>query len=208
MLIIGAKGLAKEVLEIFHQQNELKNIYFYDDVNADLPDKLYGQYPILKNTEQVSELFKKDNRFTIGIGNPVLRQKLYDKFIVLGGKFESSISPLAQIGHFGNSIGDGCNIMTGTIITNDITIGKGCLINLNSTIGHDCIIGEFVELSPAVNISGNCSIGNYCTIGTGAILLPKVKLGDGVTVGAGAVVTKDVEDGVTVVGLPAKPLLK
>jgi len=204
MLIIGAKGLAKEVLEIFHQQNELKNIYFYDDVNADLPDKLYGQYPILKNTEQVSELFKKDNRFTIGIGNPVLRQKLYDKFIVLGGKFESSISPLAQIGHFGNSIGDGCNIMTGTIITNDITIGKGCLINLNSTIGHDCIIGEFVELSPAVNISGNCSIGNYCTIGTGAILLPKVKLGDGVTVGAGAVVTKDVEDGVTVVGVPAK----
>lgn len=208
MLIIGAKGLAKEVLEIFHQQNELKNIYFYDDVNADVPDKLYGQYPILKNTEQVSELFKKDNRFTIGIGNPVLRQKLYDKFIVLGGKFESSISPLAQIGHFGNSIGDGCNIMTGTIITNDITIGKGCLINLNSTIGHDCIIGEFVELSPAVNISGNCSIGNYCTIGTGAILLPKVKLGDGVTVGAGAVVTKDVEDGVTVVGIPAKPLNK
>ena len=208
MLIIGAKGLAKEVLEIFHQQNELKNIYFYDDVNADLPDKLYGQYPILKNTEQVSELFKKDNRFTIGIGNPVLRQKLYDKFIVLGGKFESSISPLAQIGHFGNSIGDGCNIMTGTIITNDITIGKGCLINLNSTIGHDCIIGEFVELSPAVNISGNCSIGNYCTIGTGAILLPKVKLGDGVTVGAGAVVTKDVEAGVTVVGMPSKPLLK
>jgi hypothetical protein len=32
MLIIGAKGFAKEVLEIFHQQNKLQNIAFYDDV--------------------------------------------------------------------------------------------------------------------------------------------------------------------------------
>ena len=40
MLIIGAKGLAKEVLEIFHQKNELDNLFFYDDISADVPDKI------------------------------------------------------------------------------------------------------------------------------------------------------------------------
>jgi hypothetical protein len=30
MLIIGAKGFAKEVLEIFKQKNEIDNLFFYD----------------------------------------------------------------------------------------------------------------------------------------------------------------------------------
>ncbi|MFZ2430593.1 MAG: hexapeptide transferase, partial [Lutibacter sp.] len=35
MLVIGAKGFAKEVLEVVHQLNELENLVFYDDVNKD-----------------------------------------------------------------------------------------------------------------------------------------------------------------------------
>lgn len=208
MLIIGAKGLAKEVLEIFHQQNELANLFFYDDLSTDVPDFLYGQFKVLRNMEQVVQLFATDNRFTIGIGKPRLRQLLCKQFIAIGGEFETVVSKYANIGHFGNSFGAGCNIMTGSTITNDVKMGKGCLVNLNCTIGHDTIMGDFVELSPAVNISGRCVIGNYCNIGTGAILLPNVKLGNSVTVGAGAVVTKDVTDGLTVVGIPAKEINK
>lgn len=32
MLIIGAKGFAKEVLEILHQNGETEDLCFYDDV--------------------------------------------------------------------------------------------------------------------------------------------------------------------------------
>lgn len=79
MLIIGAKGFAKEVLEICHQNNELKNLCFYDDVNEDVYGKLYGQFPILKSEEEVREYFNTiDKRFTIGKGNPGLREKLYN----------------------------------------------------------------------------------------------------------------------------------
>ncbi len=207
MLIIGAKGFAKEVLEIFHQQNKLSNIYFYDDVTKNVGDKLF-QFPIFKSEEAVAILFKTDNQFTIGVGNPITRELLYKKFLHLGGKFVSSISPLAVIGNYGNQIEEGCNIMTGTIITNDITIKKGCLINLNCTVGHDTYIGEFTELSPGVSVSGNCTIGAYCTIGTNATILPKVIIGNNVTVGAGAVVVKNIADGETVVGIPAKPISK
>jgi sugar O-acyltransferase (sialic acid O-acetyltransferase NeuD family) len=205
MLIVGAKGFAKEVLEVIHQMNELENLVFFDDVNDDIKGSLYEKFPILKTTEEASDYFKTiDNRFTIGIGNPILRKKLYDKFILLGGIFTSTVSPLASIGHYGNHIGIGSNIMTGTVITSDVHIERGTLINLNCTIGHDSIIGKFVELSPGVHISGNCIIGDYSVLGTNACVLPKLTIGKNVIIGAGSVVTKDLPDNCVAVGTPAK----
>lgn len=204
MLIIGAKGFAKEILEVLHINDNLSNIAFYDDVNDYQVYKLYNQFDILKNSEEASLFFKtKSNQFTIGIGSPKLRKILHDKFISAGGFFTSVISKNAQIGHYGNKINPGCNIMCGTIITNDIQIGKGTLINLNCTIGHDTIIGDFVEISPGTNISGNCKIGNYTTIGTNVTILPKVTIGQNVIVAAGAVVTKNVPSNCMVAGIPA-----
>lgn len=205
MLVIGAKGFAKEVLEVVHQLNQLENLVFYDDVNNNIPGKLFGQFPILRTIQEASNYFKTiDNRFTIGIGNPVLRKQLYDKFTAIGGEFTSVISPLATIGNYGNRIESGCNIMTGTVITSDIYIKKGCLINLNCTIGHDCTLGAFVELSPGVHISGNCAIGDYSVFGTNATILPNITIGKNVIIGAGSVVTKDIPDNCLVVGIPGK----
>ena len=207
MLIIGAKGLAKEVLEIFHQQNELANLFFYDDISTDVP-LLYGQFAVLRNMNQVAELFVTDNRFTIGIGEPELRFKMYNQFTQAGGQLVSVISPFAVIGHYGTVIAPGAIIMAGTFISNDVNIGMGCLINPNCSISHDTVIGDFVEISPGVQITGHCQVGGYCNIGTNATLLPKIKLGIKVTVGAGAVVTKNVADRLTVAGVPAKALNK
>jgi sugar O-acyltransferase (sialic acid O-acetyltransferase NeuD family) len=205
MLIVGAKGFAKEILEVCHQQNKTKNLVFFDDVNLDIPDFLYTDFQILKSLNEAQEYFNSvSNLFTIGIGNPLLRYQLYRKFSNIGGKFTSVISPYAHIGHFGNSIDDGCNIMTGSIITNDITINRGVLINLNCTVGHDCVLNEFVELSPGVSISGNCSIGSFSIIGTNATVLPKITIGENVVIGAGAVVTGDIPNNSLAVGIPAK----
>lgn len=204
MLIVGAKGFAKEVLEVCYQLEQLEHLVFFDDVNADAPALLYNQFPVLKSIEEVALYFKTiDAAFTIGIGNPSLRKKLVHKFEAIGGIYSSTISPLATIGHFGTTIGAGCNIMTGTVITNDVSIGSGVLINLNCTVGHDSIIGDFVEMAPGVHISGNCTIGAYCNIGTNATILPKITMGENVIVGAGSVVTKDVPANCLVVGVPA-----
>jgi len=203
MLIIGAKGFAKEVLEILYQLDQLDDVAFFDNVTPEISDFLFNKFKVLKNDDDIKSFFKKNEKFTIGIGSPKLRQVLYTKFHQLGGSVKSVISPMARIGNFGNTIDEGCNIMTGVIITSDVSIGKGCLINLNCTIGHDCVIGKFVELSPNVNVSGNCTIGNYSNIGTGAVILPKITIGKNVIVAAGAVVTKSVPDNCMVAGVPA-----
>ena len=88
MVIIGAKGHAKEILEIFSKKNQY----------------LYNKFKVLKNSIELREIFKKDNRFVIGVGNPKIRFDLTNWFIKQGGKLNSIISPNAIIGSWN------CNI--------------------------------------------------------------------------------------------------
>lgn len=207
MLIVGAGGLAKEVLEIFHQLKTTEGLFFYDDKNEDRSGLLFERFTILKNMEAVKELFLNDNRFIVAVGKPTSRKILQENFILAGGEPVTAISPFAIVGHYGTTINEGSIVMAGTVITNNVKIGKACLINPNCVISHDTIIEDYCELSPGVKVTGACTIGQASSIGTGAIILPKLHVGNNVTVGAGAVVTKDVSDGQTVVGIPAKPLV-
>lgn len=204
MIIVGAKGFAKEILEIFHQKEETENLCFYDDISSDLPEKLFQKYPILRSEEEVKQYFSENSPdFTIGIGNPELREKLCEKFISLGGTFTSSISKYAEIGSFEVEIGEGCNILGGVKISNSAKIGTGCMIYYNSIITHDVEIGDFVEISPNVSILGRAKIGRSAHIATGTIIFPDVTIGAHSVIAAGSVVTKDVPPGVMFAGTPA-----
>jgi len=205
MLIIGAKGFAKEVLEVLNQLNQLYNLVFFDDVNDHVPEKLFVQFPVLRSLQEATVYFKSiDNQFTIGIGNPVLRKKLFDKFIAVGGELTSTISPMASIGTFDVNIGCGSNVLSGAVFSNGSKIGKGCIVYYNSIITHDCVIGDFVEISPSVTILGRSKIGSYSQIGSNATILPDIKIGKNVIIGAGSVVTKEIPDNCMALGIPAK----
>ena len=205
MIIIGAKGFAKEVLETLSQDEIAGKISFYDDVNKDCLNQLFGKFQVLKTIESAKKYFETiDNSFTIGIGNPVLRRKTHDKFTSIGGVYTSTISDLATLGSHEVLINQGTNILAGAILSNSTTIGKGCIIYYNAIITHDCFVGDFVEISPAAVILGRCKIGSYTQIGANATILPDVTIGKNVIVGAGAVVTKDVPDNCVVVGVPAQ----
>jgi len=204
MLIIGAKGFAKEVLEVLHQLKKLDNLAFYDDIN-NIDNLLFNKFPLLNSKKQVIKHFKSfDNSYTIGIGNPKLRKKMYDKFSLLGGDILSTISPNAEIGNYDIKIGKGTSILPKVVISNGVSIGKVCLIYYGTIITHDCKIGQFVEISPNATVLGRVTIGSYSQIGAGSIILPDIKIGMNVIVGAGAVVTKDIPNNSVVVGIPAK----
>lgn len=90
----------------------------------------------------------------------------------------------------GVTIGDGVFVGHGVIFVNDkrprATAGDGGLAK-----------PEDWELLPI-------SIGDEATIGSAAVILGGVKIGAGAMIGAGAVVSKDVPEGATVVGIPAR----
>lgn len=209
MVVIGAKGFAKEVLEILENLNDLQPIAFFDDVNVQEFSHLYKLFPILKTESEVTFFFDiNNNNFTIGIGNPILRFKLYKKFKSLGGTLCSTISPYAKLGSYDVEIGIGCNILSNAILSNSVQIGMGCIVYYNVIIAHDCVVNEFVELSPNVTLLGNVTIGSFTQIGASSTILPNITIGSNVIIGAGSIVTKDIPDNCMVFGVPAKVIRK
>ncbi len=204
MLIAGAGGHAKEILGIFAELNQDKDIFFFDDYAANTATTVFEQFTILKTEEEVKKLFATNNEFVLGIGNPKLREQIALRLQSYGGKLVSIISPKASIGKYSVTLQQGLNILTNATITQNVFIGEGSLIHINATIHHDCVIGRYCEISPSCNILGKVKMGDYCSIGAGAVLLPGIHLGNNVTVGAGAVVTKNIGDNQTIKGIPAR----
>lgn len=205
MLIIGANGHAKEMLEIFRENGSFTNLCFFDNVSF-LEEKYFYGFPIIDNFDDASKLFRVDTRFSMGIGKPILRYDLTTMFQKLGGEPTTLISGKALIANDTN-IKAGVNIMPFVSVYNSVSIGSGALINSYASLHHDCTIGDFCEISPGARILGGCNIGELCSIGTNAVILPKIKIAGHVIIGAGSVVTKDISEPGVYYGVPAKKIL-
>jgi sugar O-acyltransferase (sialic acid O-acetyltransferase NeuD family) len=205
MVIIGAKGLAKELLTVLQWNGEIEDVFLFDNVNSDAPDILYDRFRVIKSWEALERHFSSNApHFILGVGGAKARAYCSEKAISLGGKLQTIVSKQALVGAFGVRIGSGVGILSHVIITADVEIGEGTLLNKSAIVSHDARVGKYCEISPGARILGRASVGDRTEIGANAVILPGVLVGSDCRVGAGAVVTKNVAAGLTVVGIPAR----
>jgi sugar O-acyltransferase (sialic acid O-acetyltransferase NeuD family) len=200
LLIIGAGGHGKVVADAAHQQGAWKNLAFLDD-DPRLTGTIVGR-PVLGVLQATAELRHEYPDAVVAIGSAELRLRLMDDLRRQGFKLPVVQHPSASISPFA-ALQEGCVVFAQSAINADTTLGRGCIVNTGATIDHDCAIADGVHVSPGAHLAGGVRIGRASWIGIGACVRENIVVGGQVTVGAGAAVVKDVEQGLTVVGVPA-----
>ena len=114
---------------------------------------------------------------------------------------DATVSPSAQLG-------SGTVVLPRAVVNARTMIGPAVIVNSAAVVEHDCRLGAAVHVSPGAVLGGDVQVGEGAWVGAGAVVLPGIRVGDWAVVGAGAVVTRDVAPGVTVVGVPARPLVE
>lgn len=200
MLIVGAGGLAAQMIDdLIRVYNE--SLIFWSESFSKY-NFINNNFPIISGNSDIINCFHNQPEFIIAVANPLVREKLLDKFLKLGGKVTSFISPTANISKY-SSILYGTVILQGALIEAGVLVKENCLINTRAIITHGSKIGAFCEIGPNVIISGDTEIGDKSSVGAGSVILPGIKVGSNVVIAAGAVVIRDIPADVMVAGVPA-----
>lgn len=189
MYLFGASGHGKVIKEILEACGERVEAFIDDNPNV---NELFGK--------QVFHCETSFSPMIVSIGVNSIRKKVVEK---LDCQFGVAIHPSAIVSPSAK-IGEGTVVMAGAIINADAVIGKHCIINTGASVDHECVVEDYCHIAPHATLCGKVHVGEGSLMGVGSCAIPCVNIGSWCTVGAGAAVVKDIPDGITVVGIPAK----
>ena len=203
VVIVGAGGHGKVVLDILRAENRYEPVGFVD-ADTRLAGTKVGGLPVLGPTNVLPKLRQQRVRHAIiAIGDNRTRHRYAallesEGFTLAGATHPTAfVSPTATLGK---------NVVVGpnaSVIT-EARIGDCTIVNTGAIVEHECEVGEAVHVAPGAVLAGRVRVGAFAFIGIGAQVIQCMAVGDGATVGAGAVVIADVPSGATVVGVPAR----
>jgi sugar O-acyltransferase (sialic acid O-acetyltransferase NeuD family) len=205
LLVFGAGGHAKVVIDIIEQQGNYEIAGLLDDDLRHQGERFFG-YPVLGTRADLPALFSAQLRHAIvAIGDNASRAAVAAYLDQHGWRFANAVHPRASIGR-GVKIGPGSVVMAGCVVNADTSVGAQVIINTGATVDHDCGIDDAVHIGPGCHLCGSVSVGRDSLVGAGTTVTPGVRIGKMAIVGAGSTVIRDVADKARVSGSPARSL--
>jgi sugar O-acyltransferase (sialic acid O-acetyltransferase NeuD family) len=208
LAIFGAGGFGRDVTMVIDQINELKGqwemIGFYDDGRE--KGEIINDYVVLGGIEELNKV-DYPLGLVIAIGNPLIKRKVHNSITNSEIFYPNLIHPNVIMGNKKFlSIGEGCIIGPGNILTVNISLGSHVFLSVFCSVGHDTIIKDYASFMPGVNISGDVLINECVYVGTGSKIVNQIEIGREAFIGAGSLVSKSLPEKCTAVGIPARPI--
>jgi len=203
VIIFGAKGIGKTVLQIFTSNDVV--VYGFLEDEKDLLNTKIENVPVLGNTdnEEYLKLLGKNCEAFIALEETSLRKrqveiltKEYKVMPVNAIHKASVISDSAFLGH-GNLIN------AGVILGPSTKIGSHCLLHTGTIVEPEAVVEDFVQIGAGTIVNAGAKIEAGAFIGSGVTIVGGITIGKNAKVGAGSVVVKNVEKGASVFGNPA-----
>ncbi len=208
-VVIGAGGHARVLVDCL----QLAGARVHGILDADR--SLWGtrlfDLLILGDDQLLEDLAAQGVKYFVigvgGTGNNRPRERLFALALARG------LAPLtvrhpAAVCSARSVVGAGSQLLPGSIVNAGAELGVNVIINSGAIVEHDCRIGDHAHVATGARLASTVRVGERAHIGAGATVRQGTRIGEDAIIGAGAVVVKNVASGQTVIGVPARPLVR
>lgn len=206
-VVIGGGGHALVVIEAMQLEGRFTPVAIVDADPASCPQDILG-VPVRGDDSTLPALIEEGaTRFVVAvgaIGRPQVRRSLFESASAAGLTPATVTHPGAIVSAHA-TVGAGSQILAGAVVNARTRLGSNVIVNTGAILEHDCQIGDHVHIAPGSAVAGGVAIGAGSHVGIGSSVKEGVTIGASVVVGAGAAVVSDVDDGLVVTGVPARP---
>lgn len=183
-----------------------------DTLGGFIDDGLPAGTPVLSSLvlggfEALPAIAAAGSWVALGIGSNPIRERVAERLLTAGFKLATVIHPSAVISPSA-TLGDGTVVMAGAVVNAEARVGRGVILNTRSITEHECVVDDFAHLSPGATLGGQARVGRRTHIGLNASVIHLGSVAEDVIVGAGACVVRPIEAKLTVVGVPARPVVR
>lgn len=195
LYIVGAGGFGRETLDAAIACG-IAVAAFLDGATA---GSTIRGLPVLA-PEEVS-----DGSYVVAIADAAARERIALSLGAAGLQPFTIVHPRSIIGPQ-THIGVGCVVLANAHVSSDVRLGDHVHVNYNATVGHDAVLESYVTIYPGANVSGAVHLERGVSMGSNSCVLQGLRVGHHTFIGASALVTKDQRNGLTLVGVPARPI--
>lgn len=205
LVLVGASGLAREVLAVTREHGPHTVVGVLDDDPARHGMLLDG-IPVLGGLDALAAWPEAAVLVTIGRGTG--RAAVVDRLRepVDDDRWATVVHPAAVLPRAG-TVGPGSVLLAGVVLTTDVQVGAHVVLMPHVTLTHDDRVEDFATLAAGVSLGGGVVVAERAYLGMNASVRPGVRVGAASTLGMGAALLTDLPDGETWAGVPARPLV-
>ena len=206
-VLVGASDQAEVVLDVLERAGALRRVAAVLDASdaGHFLGRRLGSHEVKLTVSALSGTEFAGMLVIPAVGNPTIRGEILDAAASNGLSLATVVDRSAVIAS-GTRLGQGVVVAAGAFVGPQTTVGDGSIINVGAVITHHGVVGRVCHVGPRAVLAGNVVVGDGSTVGAGAVVRDDVHIGNRVTVGIAAAVIDDVESGLTVAGVPARPL--
>ena len=210
VVFLGAGQAVREIFWYFKDVYPEAPIAFVDDVTPRTEMIFDGvSYPVVKDWDfsrlraQYAHIEGAFTEFIIGVAEPPTKKVVAEKAIARGLRPAPTLISKTSVVRPDCALGRGGVIMSSSISPGAV-VGD-CALVMFSTFGCDVHAGDYVTCYTGCHVGTEVVLGEGVSLGASCGVMERVRLAPWVVTGQGASVVRNVdEEGITIVGVPAK----